>query len=74
MGGDQKKECFDGMQFYISIHAPRVGGDRRRLPACSYSPISIHAPRVGGDLALIAQARHAEGISIHAPRVGGDRA
>ena len=34
----------------ISIHAPREGGDRRRVripqPLCD---ISIHAPREGGD-------------------------
>ena len=35
---------------YISIHAPRVGSDRR-LPGCARALwISIHAPRVGSDL------------------------
>ena len=35
---------------YISIHAPREGGDQ--LVSISHSPnqiISIHAPREGGD-------------------------
>ena len=37
----------------ISIHAPRVGGDLSVLPAQRLVPnISIHAPRVGGDPSL----------------------
>ena len=34
----------------ISIHAPRVGGDRSAEAYCQHcKAISIHAPRVGGD-------------------------
>ena len=35
---------------YISIHAPREGGDHIPSPPASESYISIHAPREGGDL------------------------
>ena len=35
----------------ISIHAPRVGSDRRVGQARADDPISIHAPRVGSDSA-----------------------
>ena len=33
----------------ISIHAPRAGGDKKRLFIAKYEGISIHAPRAGGD-------------------------
>ena len=37
----------------ISIHAPRVGGDRTMLMnGFQGSIISIHAPRVGGDYSI----------------------
>ena len=38
---------------YISIHAPRVGGDDTGFTQREITRISIHAPRVGGDLCLI---------------------
>ena len=57
---------------YISIHAPRVGGDVIVVAAVhAASSISIHAPRVGGDT-LYSRTRTRIEISIHAPRVGGD--
>ncbi len=34
---------------YISIHAPREGGDVQSTPKPSNIAISIHAPREGGD-------------------------
>ena len=35
---------------YVSIHAPRVGGDTGdALMPLPLSSVSIHAPRVGGD-------------------------
>ena len=34
----------------ISIHAPRVGSDRSRIPHGRTGRISIHAPRVGSDV------------------------
>ena len=35
---------------YVSIHAPRVGGDFRVFSLrCHQRFVSIHAPRVGGD-------------------------
>ena len=55
----------------ISIHAPRVGGDRSLLLGGRWLRISIHAPRVGGDGAVLHPGR-VRRISIHAPRVGGD--
>ena len=43
---------FAGLTVDISIHAPRVGSDRRlERPKRRVSPISIHAPRVGSDSA-----------------------
>ena len=33
----------------ISIHAPRVGSDARRIRTVRRQQISIHAPRVGSD-------------------------
>ena len=55
----------------ISIHAPRVGGDRDAKLFWSALSISIHAPRVGGDQD-VPQGVPVVVISIHAPRVGGD--
>ena len=58
----------------ISIHAPRVGGDRHLLQqGLVLLAISIHAPRVGGD-DFGCNAGYDALISIHAPRVGGDSA
>ena len=59
---------------YISIHAPREGGDdtagvRHYLGVF----ISIHAPREGGDYGGILDLVGDYAISIHAPREGGDR-
>ena len=33
----------------ISIHAPRMGSDLRRVLSCRFCGISIHAPRMGSD-------------------------
>ena len=56
----------------ISIHAPRVGSDKRRLVLLmAQMTISIHAPRVGSDHPLHLLLRISL-ISIHAPRVGSD--
>ena len=57
--------------FYISIHAPRVGGDIDTDGEDHIYDISIHAPRVGGDEDDITAIK-SDYISIHAPRVGGD--
>ena len=60
-------------EFYISIHAPRVGRDvRPRLAHTVAELISIHAPRVGRDQ-IASIAFPSSEISIHAPRVGRDR-
>ena len=41
---------YDDQGYNISIHAPRVGRDRRSRPCRCWEPrISIHAPRVGRD-------------------------
>ena len=37
---------------YISIHAPREGGDHGLVHKLRLFPISIHAPREGGDPAM----------------------
>ena len=34
----------------VSIHAPRVGGDKSCMVSLRIIKVSIHAPRVGGDL------------------------
>ena len=57
----------------ISIHAPRVGGDRYGHGDLIGIAISIHAPRVGGDPPRAILFHLTFHISIHAPRVGGDR-
>ena len=37
---------------WISIHAPREGGDATGIWLAIVLPISIHAPREGGDIAM----------------------
>ena len=56
----------------ISIHAPRVGRDRKFCREYFAGMISIHAPRVGRDVDEAVDTVCAV-ISIHAPRVGRDR-
>ena len=56
---------------YISIHAPREGGDantdkKERL----ISDISIHAPREGGDFQLISAYPIPEYFNPRPPRGG----
>ena len=36
--------------YFISIHAPREGGDGLEVGQLALRQISIHAPREGGDL------------------------
>ena len=38
---------------FISIHAPREGGDDKNKSNTKHQRISIHAPREGGDLFLV---------------------
>ena len=38
---------------YISIHAPREGGDGTTVSGSGNHEISIHAPREGGDYAAM---------------------
>ena len=54
----------------ISIHAPRVGGDRLRACGTPGSQISIHAPRVGGDHATRSIIRFAFDFNPRPPRGG----
>ena len=57
---------------YISIHAPREGGDINFNDIKRGTmDISIHAPREGGDEHPAASASMRV-ISLHAPREGGD--
>ena len=44
----------------ISIHAPRVGGDREHPLGVPLPDISIHAPRVGGDQIYTGSGRGTE--------------
>jgi hypothetical protein len=56
----------------VSIHAPRVGSDRKLDSYLIISgKVSIHAPRVGSDVPAMAGGDEAA-VSIHAPRVGSD--
>ena len=48
-GGRPLQTNFYGQAVYISIHAPREGGDDLRAAARRPVGISIHAPREGGD-------------------------
>ena len=57
---------------WISIHAPREGGDQARPPVAPGTRISIHAPREGGDRTNYHPHDENCKISIHAPREGGD--
>ena len=51
--GATVSRCAHGTVPWISIHAPRVGGDKTPLNVFTgKAQISIHAPRVGGDLHL----------------------
>ena len=65
---------FDGSGYqYISIHAPREGGDYKgHIADQQQQIISIHAPREGGDRTNY-HPHNENSISIHAPREGGDR-
>ena len=56
---------------FISIHAPREGGDDGRERRVLNAKISIHAPREGGDEMVLCYPVYIQ-ISIHAPREGGD--
>ena len=69
----ERRQSFEPACIYslISIHAPRVGSDRRLRIKEVFSNISIHAPRVGSDTTLSILLRTTL-ISIHAPRVGSD--
>ena len=55
----------------ISIHAPRMGSDRRDGRPRTRIVISIHAPRMGSDR-RIRPVGCDRSISIHAPRMGSD--
>ena len=51
----------------ISIHAPRVGRDRRVFPRRYADRISIHAPRVGRDSKTIRRCRSRSDFNPRAP-------
>ena len=48
-GGRRRQNSRIDLQFLISIHAPREGGDQSVFLAQYPEGISIHAPREGGD-------------------------
>ena len=50
MGSDFTAVLVGVNRFIISIHAPRVGSDKRLIIIIIGSRISIHAPRVGSDV------------------------
>ena len=58
-------------QLYISIHAPRVGGDETRRCNSGGKLFQSTPPVWGATQDLINFFQKIE-ISIHAPRVGGD--
>ena len=57
----------------ISIHAPRVGRDRRQRTRWSRPSIFQSTRPVWGATAIRGARARAEAISIHAPRVGRDK-
>ena len=64
-------DTYEDMNYIISIHAAREGGDGIKVPSTHPLDISIHAAREGGD--LLHDAKHGDFyISIHAAREGGD--
>ena len=65
------QKCNEYAHYYISIHAPREGGDAAETIMQQQNSISIHAPREGGDQHKT-HRKYNEYISIHAPREGGD--
>ncbi len=67
MGGNRSAD-----RLKISIHAPRVGGDRGPRGRCSVVSNFNPRPPCGGRLQLLALPESEREISIHAPRVGGD--
>ena len=57
----------------ISIHSPRMRGDRARIRAqAGAGQISIHSPRMRGDINAQGKGGHEAHISIHSPRMRGD--
>ena len=59
------------LEFFISIHAAREGGDCLLFKLVAAKAISIHAAREGGDTRKTHTHRR-KTISIHAAREGGD--
>ena len=57
-------------QMFISIHAPREGGDVSNRIGCAVIVISIHAPREGGDKRGISQAYQPDNFNPRPPRGG----
>ena len=51
----------------VSIHAPRVGRDARRLHVFEDGDVSIHAPRVGRDVGRYAGHEAEQGFNPRAP-------
>ena len=48
MRGDTD-DCYTPDNVYVSIHAPRMRGDRRHQDYIAVCRVSIHAPRMRGD-------------------------
>ena len=70
--GATHQSCHRLIWGYISIHAPREGGDFAFAYVVNTdNSISIHAPREGGDDTVVQREEEMK-ISIHAPREGGD--
>ena len=56
--------------YFISIHAPREGGDSKAKLVDKSGKISIHAPREGGDRQLRAHLHAAHEFNPPPPRGG----
>ena len=64
----------DSLSYYISIHAPREGGDfARELKGQRYIFISIHAPREGGDLGVLGYAANSDLFQSTPPARGATK-
>ena len=71
MGGDVI-DLEEYKRDYISIHAPRVGGDDSSPSTCKRTLQFQSTPPVWGATLGVVGGSRGNIISIHAPRVGGD--
>ena len=72
MGGDAINPKMSITQ-YVSIHAPRMGGDSHFQTMSWFEFLFQSTPPAWGRPADMFAQQVAMGVSIHAPRMGGDQ-